>query len=145
MIFGPIWGGTLSLVGNTLGAGLACVIARRLSPSRLRHWSALDSRSPLQEAFRTRGARWIFWLRLNPLTSSDLVSYAAGLAGIPARQVMVATACGMAPLCFVQSYVSDDLFRRFPDLLYPLLALCGVYLTIAIFLLRREFMRARDS
>jgi uncharacterized membrane protein YdjX (TVP38/TMEM64 family) len=145
MIFGPIWGGALALLGNTLGAGLACVIAQRLSAARRRNWPSLETSSPLRETIRLRGARWIFWLRLNPLTSSDLLSYAAGLAGIPARHVMLATACGMAPLCFAQSFLSDHLFHRYPVLLYPLLALGGIYLVTAIFLLRRELARLRPQ
>ena len=150
LIFGPVLGGALSLIGNTLGAGLAATMARRLGAERLRRWQSVETpteetHSPLQEAVRTRGARWVFWLRLNPLTSSDVVSYAAGLAGIPARHVMAATACGMTPLCFAQSALSDDIFRRFPTLLYPLLAVCLVYLITALFLLRRQFGRSAKN
>ena len=150
LIFGPVLGGALSLIGNTLGAGLAATMARRLGAQRLQRWQnvetpAKETQSPLHEAVRTRGARWIFWLRLNPLTSSDVVSYAAGLAGIPARHVMAATACGMTPLCFAQSALSDDIFRRFPTLLYPLLAVCFVYLITALFLLRRQFARSAKN
>ena len=140
LIFGPFWGGALSLLGNTLGAGLAATLAQRLGAAHVQRWAGVESRVSLQEAVRERGAWWIFWLRLNPLTSSDVVSYAAGLAAIPARRVMTATACGMAPLCFAQSSLSDDLFRRFPQLIYPLLALCAVYLVVAAFILRRQLM-----
>lgn len=138
LIFGPIAGGALALLGNTLGAGLAATIARRLGAARMKHCFAVDTRRRLHEVIAERGMRWIFWLRLNPLTSSDVVSYAAGLAGIPARKVMAATACGMAPLCFVQSALSDGVFRRFPKLLYPLLALCAVYLVLAVVVLVRQ-------
>ena len=37
---------------------------------------------PLREQFTRHGAWIIFLLRVNPLTSSDLVSYAAGLSGV---------------------------------------------------------------
>ncbi|MGC3971175.1 MAG: hypothetical protein QM775_28705 [Pirellulales bacterium] len=88
-----------------------------------------------------RGPRWIFWLRLNPLTSSDMVSYAAGLADIPARKVMAATALGMAPLCFAQAALSDGIFRRFPQLIYPLLGLCAVYILAAVIFAVRQFRK----
>lgn len=139
MVFGPIVGGALALAGNTLGSGLACTLAKRLGAARLERALAVDTREQLHEAIRRRGARWVFWLRLNPLTSSDMVSYAAGFAGMSARKVMAATACGMAPLCFAQSALSDGIFRRFPALLYPLVVLCGAYVVVVVFVVRRQF------
>jgi uncharacterized membrane protein YdjX (TVP38/TMEM64 family) len=85
MIFGPIVGGALALAGNTLGAGLACTLAKRLGAARLERALAVETREQLHEAIARRGVRWVFWLRLNPLTSSDMVSYAAGFAGMSAQ------------------------------------------------------------
>ncbi|MBA4018465.1 MAG: hypothetical protein C0483_14960 [Pirellula sp.] len=143
MVFGPIAGGALALAGNTLGAGLACTLAKRLGAARLERLLAVETRDQLHETIRLRGARWIFWLRLNPLTSSDMVSYAAGFAGMSAGKVMAATALGMAPLCFAQSALSDGIFRRFPELLYPLLVLCGIYVVVTVFLIRRQLVGRR--
>jgi uncharacterized membrane protein YdjX (TVP38/TMEM64 family) len=84
-----------------------------------------------------RGGWLIFWLRLNPLTSSDLVSYAAGFTRIPIKQVVLATGLGIAPLCFAQATLSDSVLRAFPQLIYPLLVLCVAYLVVAIVLMRR--------
>ena len=140
MVFGPIVGGALALTGNTLGAGLACTLAKRLGAARLERALAVNTREQLHEAIRRRGVRWVFWLRLNPLTSSDMVSYAAGFAGMSAGKVMAATALGMAPLCFAQSALSDGIFRRFPALLYPLVLLCGVYVVVTVFVVRRQFV-----
>ncbi|MBN8628810.1 MAG: TVP38/TMEM64 family protein [Planctomycetes bacterium] len=145
MIFGPLVGGALALVGNTLGAGLAATIARRLGAAKVEECFADDTRRRLHTVIAERGPRWIFWLRLNPLTSSDMVSYAAGLADIPARKVMAATACGMAPLCFAQAALSDGIFRTFPQLIYPLLGLCAVYVIAAIVLLFRQFRKSTSS
>ncbi len=53
------------------------------------------------ESQLVRSGAWIiFLLRLNPLTSSDLVSYAAGATRMPVWKVMLGTLCGMAPLCW---------------------------------------------
>ena len=72
----------------------------------------------------------IVMLRLNPLTSTDLVSYAAGFTRIPIRNVMMSTGIGMAPLCFAQSWLSDSIFNRWPQLLWPLLILSAAYLIV---------------
>ncbi len=139
MIFGPLAGGALSLAGNILGAGVACRLGGGAAGSvRERLLSTTRSRR-MQCELERRGARWVFWLRLNPLTSSDLVSYAAGIAGLPARQVMAATAVGMLPLCFLQAYFSYEIFRAVPALLYPFAVLCLVYAGAAVYFARRHF------
>jgi hypothetical protein len=58
---------------------------------------------------------------------------------------MVATGCGMAPLCFAQASLSDSLFRSFPTLIYPLLAACGLYVMIVIAILRRLLSDASQT
>jgi uncharacterized membrane protein YdjX (TVP38/TMEM64 family) len=113
-IFGGFLGGTLSLIGNTLGAAIAAFLARTLGSA----WLANHVRSPRFAAIRERlanqGAWVIFLLRLNPFTSSDLVSYAAGLAGMPSRRVALGTFFGMLPQCFLQAYLAETLFEILP-------------------------------
>jgi uncharacterized membrane protein YdjX (TVP38/TMEM64 family) len=137
LVFGPLLGGALALVGNVSGAGIACALARSLNAGWIRSFLCSERIERIQSALERRGSWLIFLLRLNPLTSSDLVSYAAGLTRIPVWKVMVATGCGMAPLCFAQSSLSDGLFQAFPTLVYPLLAACGLYVIIVLAILRR--------
>jgi uncharacterized membrane protein YdjX (TVP38/TMEM64 family) len=72
-----------------------------------------------------RGLWIVLLLRINPFTSSDLVSYAAGLTRIPVWKVMSGTLVGMAPLCFAQAYFSQEIFTAFPRLIYPVI-LAGI-------------------
>jgi uncharacterized membrane protein YdjX (TVP38/TMEM64 family) len=113
-IFGGFLGGTLSLIGNTLGAAIASFLARALGAS----WLARHVHSPkfaaIRERLRTRGAWVVFVLRLNPITSSDFVSYAAGLAGVPSRWVALGTFFGMLPQCYLQAYLAEKLFEVVP-------------------------------
>ena len=80
-------------------------------------------------------------LRINPLTSSDLVSYAAGLTRMPVVALMSATAVGMAPLCYAQAFLSQQLFQAFPWLIWPLVAIGSAY----IFLLARLALRTKPA
>ncbi len=137
LVFGPLLGGALALAGNVIGAGVACALARSLNFGPVRRFVSSERVEPLQAALASRGSWLIFLLRLNPLTSSDLVSYAAGLTRIPTWRVMAATGCGMAPLCFAQASLSDGLFQSFPTLIYPLLAACLVYVAVVLAVLRR--------
>jgi uncharacterized membrane protein YdjX (TVP38/TMEM64 family) len=113
-IFGGFVGGTLSLAGNVLGAAIACFLARTLGEP----WLTRHVHSPRFAAIRERlsrqGAWVVFVLRVNPLTSSDLVSYAAGLAGVPSGRVAIGTLAGMAPLCYLQAYLAQTIFEILP-------------------------------
>ncbi|MDC0325482.1 VTT domain-containing protein [bacterium] len=137
IIFGGFQGGLLSLVGNTLGAGIACAAVRGIGDAWMRNFFSAEKLEVTQNLLEKRGVWLIFLLRANPLTSSDLVSYATGLTYIPTWKVMVATAFGMAPLCFAQAYLADNIMRQYPWLLYPLLGFCVIYLIAVILIAYR--------
>lgn len=137
LIFGPWLGGFLAIVGNMIGAGISCALARSVGQSWLEKISANNSMEKLQEQLDRRGFWMIFVLRLNPLTSSDLLSYAAGLTRIPTWHVMLATGLGMAPLCFAQSWLSDGIFNRWPGLIWPLMIAGLLYLAAVAVILSR--------
>jgi uncharacterized membrane protein YdjX (TVP38/TMEM64 family) len=136
VIFGAFWGGAISLAGNVAGAGVACIVAQSLGGDRLAHWFAEEKMSRVRTGLEQYGGWLVFLLRLNPLTSSDIVSYAAGLTEIPVRTVMLATAAGMAPLCFAQAWLAESLLAAFPQLMYGLVIACGVYFVVVVWILR---------
>jgi uncharacterized membrane protein YdjX (TVP38/TMEM64 family) len=142
-LFGGFVGGTLSLIGNTIGAGIAGWIgaafgqgwlARRLEGSRL---------DALRRRLETRGGWVVFLLRLNPLTSSDLVSYAAGLAGVRPLRVALGTLAGMGPQCYVQAYLAATIFEVMPDWFVGLFA--GVLLAVAAVVVWMLLRRRTDE
>ena len=137
LIFGPWLGGFLAIIGNTIGAGISCALVRSAGVGWLEKISANSSMEKLQEQLNRRGFWMILLLRLNPLTSSDLLSYAAGLTRIPTWHVMLATGLGMAPLCFAQSWLSDGIFDRWPALIWPLMITGLVYIAAVAVILSR--------
>ncbi len=134
--FGGFVGGTLSLICNTLGAALATFLARTLGAS----WLAQHIHSPkfavIRERLSREGAWVVFLLRLNPLTSSDLVSYAAGLAGVPSRRVALGTFFGMLPQCYLQAYLAETLFEVLP--MPAIIAGAAVVLGVVIWITLRR-------
>ena len=131
-IFGGLIGGTLSLIGNVTGAGIACWLGQALGESWVaRHMTGTQA-SRIRERVVSRGPWVIFLLRLNPLTSSDLVSYVAGAMGVPVRDVVLGTLAGMAPVCFAQAFLAASLFEVLPGGPILLLALGGAYLLIVL-------------
>ena len=137
IIFGGFWGGLLSLSGNVCGAGIACQLMRTFGRPYVER--AIDRGSLRKyESRLARSGVWIvFLLRVNPLTSSDFVSYAAGVTTMPVWKLMLGTFLGMAPLCWAQSYLADEILTAFPKLLYPLLAACALYTVVVVLVVRR--------
>ena len=81
------------------------VLAERVDGSQLDRYRTL---------LEQRGMWLVLLLRLNPLTTSDLVSYAAGVAGVPAWKVAVGTFFGLAPWCYLQAYFAEQVFELVP-------------------------------
>jgi uncharacterized membrane protein YdjX (TVP38/TMEM64 family) len=129
VLFGGFLGGGLSLLGNVIGAAIACVLGGAIGRRLL--WTRVDpSRmKPYADLLQRRAVWVVMLLRVNPLTSSDLVSYAAGAAGVAPWKVAAGTAVGMAPLCFAQAYLAEQLFTRLSP---PLLIAIGVALLLAV-------------
>jgi uncharacterized membrane protein YdjX (TVP38/TMEM64 family) len=145
VIFGGFCGGLLSLIGNVIGAGIACRLMRVFLGDRGEAYLARSALARYETTIARRGVWVLFLLRVNPLTSSDLVSYAAGLTRMPAWKVMFGTLAGMAPLCFAQAYLADGLLTAIPVLIYPLLALCAVYALVVIWMLTRLMKKSADD
>ena len=91
------------------------------------------------------GRKLVFLLRLNPLTSCDLVSYAAGLTRMRISRVMLATAAGMAPLCFAQAWLAESVLEVMPGLLLPLVVCCVAYVLVAVLIVRRMLARTPSA
>jgi uncharacterized membrane protein YdjX (TVP38/TMEM64 family) len=138
-IFGAWMGGTLSLIGNVIGAASACVLGGMLGERFARRAGDGSKLSRYREQLKARGLWLVLLLRANPMTSSDLVSYAAGLAGVPVWKVAVGTLVGMAPLCYLQAYFAQRIFEVLPG---PVLA-ASTLLVVAIVLIMA--LRARET
>ncbi len=140
LIFGGFWGGLLSLTGNVVGAGIACQIMRTLGRPYVERVLDGSAVRKYEARLARSGVSIVFLLRVNPLTSSDFVSYAAGVTSMPLWKLMLGTLLGMAPLCFIQSYLADEILTAFPKLVYPLLAACVIY-TLVVVLVARKMLK----
>jgi len=131
-LFGGLLGGTLSLIGNTLGAAVACGIGSSLGEAALTRRIEGTRAASYRETIRARGLWVVLLLRINPLTSSDVVSYLAGAVGVPIWRVAAGTFIGMAPLCFAQAYLAEQIFDILPGAIYVLIAACVIYVAILV-------------
>jgi uncharacterized membrane protein YdjX (TVP38/TMEM64 family) len=137
-IFGGFVGGTLSLAGNVLGATIAAAIGRGLGEDWVTRRSGRAALDRHRKKLMTRAPWIIFLLRVNPLTSSDLVSYVAGAVGVPVRVVALGTFAGMAPLCYVQSYLAATIFTYLPAGVWIVVGVGIAYVVVVSALLFRR-------
>jgi len=103
-LFGPLWGTLYNLVGATLGAALAFLVARYLG----RDWVEARARGRLGrlvEGVAAEGWRFVAFTRLVPLVPFNLLNYVLGLTPIPLPHYLVATLVFMLPGAFAYTYL----------------------------------------
>ncbi len=137
-LFGGLMGGTLSLIGNTLGAAIACGVGGAIGEAALARRVDGTKAAQYREAIRARGLWVVLLLRVNPLTSSDIVSYMAGAVGVPVWRVALGTFIGMAPLCYAQAYLAEQIFEILPGAVYVLVVAGLLYVAALVVWLTRK-------
>lgn len=95
-LFGPVWGAILNLLGATMGASFAFLIARYLAGD----WVARKSGGHLKrlvDGVEKEGWRFVAFVRLVPLFPFNLTNYALGLTRIGFWPYVLASFICMAP------------------------------------------------
>lgn len=140
ILFGTFIGGSLALVGNVVGATVAFFLAKhfkellKLKISR-KEWGKFNKFS------KKYGGHAIFFLRINPLTSSDIFSYLAGLTKISFTKFIIGTTLGLAPLIYLNSLVAEKIVLESKFLISLFVVLSIAYLLAFIYLIFRTFFK----
>jgi uncharacterized membrane protein YdjX (TVP38/TMEM64 family)/rhodanese-related sulfurtransferase len=103
-LFGPVWGTLINLLGATLGATAAFLVARYLGAD----WVSRRLGGRLKElvnGVEAEGWRFVAFVRLVPLFPYNLLNYALGLTRIRLLAYALATFVFMAPGAFAYTYV----------------------------------------
>ncbi len=107
-IFGTVLGSLLNWLGAVLGATGSWALARWLGQDTVRRllgrWSA-----KLDAIDAHGGFAAVFRLRLLPVVPFNVLSFAAGLAGVPLRAYLLGTALGILPGTVIYTYFADTL------------------------------------
>lgn len=137
ILFGPLLGGILVLVGNIIGAAIAFYIAKTFGEKYLSEKINRKQKQRFDKLAQKYGFLAIFLLRINPLTSSDIFSYLAGLSKMKPAKFLLATALGLAPSIFVQTYFGANIIETNPTLFTIFLIASLIYLTVFIYIIIR--------
>jgi len=143
ILFGPAWGTLLNLLGATLGATSAFLIARYVAQDRIRQ-RAGGKLDRLIAGVEAEGGRFVAFVRLVPLFPFNLLNYALGLTRIPLVAYVLATLVCMLPGTIVYTWIGyagrEALAQNDAALRYGLIALA---LLAAIAFLPRLVRRVR--
>ena len=107
-IFGTVLGSILNWSGAVLGAIGSFVLAKALGHDALRRLLGQKA-TKLQGLVERGGFATMFRLRLLPVVPFNVLSFAAGLAGMPFRAYVLGTALGIIPGTIVYTYFADSL------------------------------------
>jgi uncharacterized membrane protein YdjX (TVP38/TMEM64 family)/rhodanese-related sulfurtransferase len=145
VLFGPAWGTLLNLVGATLGATAAFLLARYVAQDRIRQ-RAGGKLDRLVSGVETEGWRFVAFVRLVPLFPFSLLNYALGLTRIPLAPYIAASLVCMLPGTFAYTWLGyagrEALAENDAALRYGLI---GLALLAAIAFLPRLVRRLRTD
>lgn len=129
--FGPLMGTVYSVTGALIGAAISFSISRFLGREFIERFLGghINFCTGCSDRFLTK---IVFFSRLLPFFSFDIISYGAGLTKISFRKFLLATLFGMIPLTFLYNYFGAVIV--FED---RLTVLMGIILVVLFFLLPR--------
>jgi uncharacterized membrane protein YdjX (TVP38/TMEM64 family) len=106
VVFGFERGVVLNTIGANLGANAAYTLARMLGKDAVA--ALLGGRFSRMQRFAEEGGfLWLLRLRLIPIVPFNLLTLAAGVAGMPWRSFAAATALGIVPGTVVYTLFAD--------------------------------------
>jgi len=112
MMFGVVKGTLLSWIGAALGAVIDFHLGRYLGGAFVERVLGEEDRKGAKRFAKEKGFYAIFLVRLFPGISFDVVSYGAGLTGMPFSTFFWATVFGMVPGTFLYSYLGSSIFAH---------------------------------
>lgn len=131
ILFGPFWGVIYTIIGSTLGASLAFLVARYLA----REWVASKLTGPkwakLDREVEQHGWKVVAFTRLIPAFPFNLLNYAFGLTKVPFVHYVVATFFCMLPACIAFIVFSSSMLEVIRGNLSPT-ALLGIALIVVV-------------
>ncbi len=106
LIYGIFGGTAVALIGATMGAPLAFLVARYLLPGRIESGAKENDRfKSIDEAIGKDGWKIVGLLRLSPLIPFNLSNYLYGVTSIRLVPYVLASAVGMLPGTLLYSYL----------------------------------------
>lgn len=144
IVFGPYVSWILIMIGATIGSSIAFIVAKRYGRRFVEKYISKKNINRFDKASKKYGSLSIFLLRVNPLTSSDIWSYIAGLTKIKFWKFLMWTLLGLAPAIFVQTYFGKAIGEN-PVLFKIFVGIAISYITILLIVAIYLFFRKKKK
>lgn len=131
ILFGPYISWALTMIGVTIGSSIAFKLSQIYGRGFVERHVSKKHIAKFDGISEKYGSISIFLLRLNPLTSSDVWSYIAGLTKIKLGKFLMWTLLGLAPAIFIQVYFGKEIGEN-PILFRIFVIVAIIYLTILL-------------
>lgn len=105
-LFGPFAGALLSLIGATIGATVAFLLARYLAAEWVER-RVSGHLQDIKERVEREGWRFVAFVRLVPIFPFNLLNYALGLTRLSVQTFAVTSFITMAPGALAYAYLGD--------------------------------------
>ncbi|QKS73193.1 TVP38/TMEM64 family protein [Paenalkalicoccus suaedae] len=107
LLFGPIYGTMLIVIGATGGAVLSFLVARKLGKNIAgKEWTGKAKK--LQVQLEQNGFLYVLLIRLIPVFNFDMISYVAGISKVRLRDFFFGTLLGIIPGAFAYSFLGSS-------------------------------------
>ncbi len=138
-VFGPFYGALYAIIGAEIGAIGCFLLARALGRDALSKLLKVETVF-CQTCTDHQLMGLVFFARLIPIFSFDVVSYGAGLTDISLKAFALATLIGMAPPTFALTYIGSGVISA----QWPLIA-AGVVMVIFFLTMPKLLIQYRTS
>lgn len=142
-IFGGFEAGLIATFANMVGAAIAFKISRIYG----RRWTLNHIPKEIMEkveAYISKyGSASIFLLRLNPLTSTDFISYAAGLTKMNFKKFLLWTTLALAPSIFAQTLFGQEIIKN--PLLLKFSIIAAIIYVVVFFIIYFLYLKHRKK
>ena len=144
-LFGPYLGSAINLLGGTLGAALAFLVARYIA----RDWAQTKAGPRLQGIMRSvdeEDWRFVAFVRLVPVIPYNIANFLLGITRIPFPRYVLATLVFMAPSTVAYTWIGhagrQAIAGDTENIKYALIALALIALVL---LLPRFYKKLRSN
>jgi len=144
-IFG-LWSGFwLVLIGNFVGASIGFWIGRKFGTPLLRKFISKDYIQRFELFMQAHGSKSVFFLKINPITSFDIINYLAGASPISFWRFTFANLLGITPLLLASAFLGKEILAAVPHLLVVMLGLTLLYILWFVVHLPSKISKARNK
>lgn len=136
----PLYGSILIIAGNIIGSIINYYQGKILSSGFSK--KEIDENKSFVRKLEDGGAWTLFLLKLNPLTSLDILSYFAGAVRMKFWPFLAANTFGLMPTIIIETYVGDALFSEYSWVLQILVVVTIIWIVYELVKMRNNGKKA---